>query len=257
MNIQYRYRYQYAVRSLLTLVSLSTELVFDLAPTHQLLIHLCNYLTLTICKLEQSHLKMQSSTFTFLLLSVLVSTLLVDTTVDAWSMPESVTRVSQLNTQSPESLNASRRQWFQQAIAATSALATVAAISPLPASAATSASSLKDELKTCQSKLLEIPALLEQQEWDKVRTILKTPPVNKLWNLGDSQNVILQLAKETGDVELFEVKDELALALQMTDQLTYDNVFVYFQPGNGKVKIKEPVELANKAIGIIQKVLDE
>jgi hypothetical protein len=98
---------------------------------------------------------------------------------------------------------------------------------------------------------------LEQQEWDKVRTILKTPPVNKLWNLGDSQNVILQLAKETGDVELFEVKDELSLALQMTDQLTYDNVFVYFQPGNGKVKIKEPVDLAKKAIGIVQQILDE
>ena len=33
----------------------------------------------------------------------------------------------------------------------------------------------------------------------------------------------------------------------------YDNVFVYFQPGNGKVKIKEPIDLAIKAM----KQLDE
>mmetsp|Transcript_24546 Transcript_24546/g.60194 ORF Transcript_24546/g.60194 Transcript_24546/m.60194 type:complete len:196 (+) Transcript_24546:150-737(+) len=195
---------------------------------------------------------MQSSSYTFLLLAVLAAAILLDTTVDAWSMPEPSIRTSQSNT---EKLTTSRRHWFQQAIAATSTLATVAAISPLPALAAES--SLKEELRSCQSKLVEIPSLLENQEWDKVRTILKTPPVNKLWNLGDSQNVILQLAKETGDVELFEVKDDLSIALQMTDQLTYDNVFVYFQPGNGKVKIKEPKDLANKAIGIIQQILDE
>ncbi|CAJ1953855.1 unnamed protein product [Cylindrotheca closterium] len=201
---------------------------------------------------------MQSSSYNIFLLAVLAAAYLGrdTTTVEAWSMPDPITRTSQQS--NTERLATSRRHWFQQAIAATSTLVTVAAISPLPASAATSVvASLKDELKTCQSKLVDIPALLEQQEWDKVRTILKTPPVNKLWNLGDSQNVILQLAKETGDVELFEVKDELSIALQMTDQLTYDNVFVYFQPGNGKVKIKEPVDLAKKAIGIVQQILDE
>jgi hypothetical protein len=30
-----------------------------------------------------------------------------------------------------------------------------------------------------------IPDLLEKQDWEAVRQILKTPPVNKLWNLGD------------------------------------------------------------------------
>ena len=46
-----------------------------------------------------------------------------------------------------------------------------------------------------------------------------------------SQNTLVQLAKETGDFELLELKDELAISLQMCDQLTYDNAFVYFQPG--------------------------
>jgi hypothetical protein len=92
---------------------------------------------------------------------------------------------------------------------------------------------------------------------DKVRTILKTPPVNKLWNLGDSQNTVLKLAKETGNVDLFEIKDDLAYNLQMCDQLTYDNVFVYFQPGNGKIKIKEPTDVINKAIKQLDDIIQE
>lgn len=126
---------------------------------------------------------------------------------------------------------------------------------PLSAWAATDLSTLKDELSLSKSKLQEIPDLLQAQEWDKVRNILKTPPVNKLWNLGDSQNTVLKLAKETGDVELFELKDELAYNLQMCDQLTYDNVFVYFQPGSGKIKIKEPVETAQKAVSYLDQII--
>jgi len=64
------------------------------------------------------------------------------------------------------------------------------------------------------------------------------------------------LAKETGEFELLELKDELAISLQMCDQLTYDNAFVYFQPGNGKVKIKEPKDLANKAMSQIQSAIE-
>lgn len=32
-------------------------------------------------------------------------------------------------------------------------------------------------------------------------------------------------------MELLELKDELAISLQMTDQYSYDNVFIYYQPG--------------------------
>jgi hypothetical protein len=71
-----------------------------------------------------------------------------------------------------------------------------------------------------------------------------------------SQNTILKLAKITDDPELFELKDDLALSLQMCDQLTYDNAFVYFQPGNGKVNIREPTGLAFKAMQQIQQAID-
>ncbi|GAX14902.1 hypothetical protein FisN_29Lh123 [Fistulifera solaris] len=128
---------------------------------------------------------------------------------------------------------------------------------PLAASAATTPPVLLlDELKECKIKLEPIPEMLEQMEWDKVRSILKVPPVNKLWNLGDSQNTVVQLAKQAGSIELLELKDDLALTLQLCDQYTYNNAFVYFQPGNGKYNIKEPQQLARKAMQQIQEIVD-
>lgn len=135
---------------------------------------------------------------------------------------------------------------LQTTIAAPVLVATTTIVNPALSNAASTADLVSD-LKSSKEKLTPIPDLLQQGEWDKVRTILKTPPVNNLWNLGESQNTLVKLAKETGEFELLELKDELAISLQMCDQLTYDNAFVYFQPGNGKVKIKEPTDLALKA----------
>ena len=42
------------------------------------------------------------------------------------------------------------------------------------------------------------------------------------------------------DPELIELSEDLSSALQLTDQYVYDNNFIYFQPGNGKLKYKEP-----------------
>ena len=67
---------------------------------------------------------------------------------------------------------------------------------------------------------------------------------------------MVKLAKESGEFELLELKDELSISLQMCDQLTYDNAFVYFQPGNGKVKIKEPKDLAYKAMSQIKNAIE-
>ena len=126
------------------------------------------------------------------------------------------------------------------------------------AAAAASASEAKAwiaELESARRKLDGVPGLLQAGEWDQVRTILKTPPVNFLWNMGDSKNPLSQLAKATDQFELIDLKEEISISLQMTDQYTYDNVFVYFQPGNGKVKIKEPMEMALKAMQQIDDAL--
>lgn len=149
----------------------------------------------------------------------------------------------------------SRRNFVQQSLTTAAATVGTLTVASFPVNAA-DISMLMQNLKDSKEKLAPIPDLLEAKEWDKVRSILKVPPVNKLWNLGDSQNTVLQLAKETGNVDLFEVKEDLAYNLQMCDQLTYDNAFVYFQPGNGKYKIKEPQELSRKAMAEIQQIMD-
>jgi len=66
----------------------------------------------------------------------------------------------------------------------------------------------------------------------------------------------MKLARDTGNVELFEMKDDLAYNLQMCDQLTYNNAFVYFQPGSGKLNIKEPQSLARRAMAQFQDIID-
>merc|ERR1711957_819621 len=98
----------------------------------------------------------------------------------------------------------------------------------LPSNAAESKEALISDLEVSRIKMQPIPELLKKEEWDSVRSILKTSPVNKLWNLGDAI-----LAQELGEVDLLELKDELPLTIQICDQLTYGNAFVYFQPGNG------------------------
>lgn len=74
-----------------------------------------------------------------------------------------------------------RRTFLSKAFIST---ATILGGSPVVATASTS-SDLVEELKVSVSKMESIPQLLDEGEWDKVRTILKTPPVNKLWNLGE------------------------------------------------------------------------
>lgn len=121
----------------------------------------------------------------------------------------------------------SRREFFS-----TVAIASAAIQSPLqPAHAADTKDSLISDLTASLKQIETIPSLIDAAEWDKVRTVLKTPPVAELWNLGESRNTLVKLAKETGEFDLMEMKDELAISLQMTDQYVYDNNFIYYQPG--------------------------
>jgi hypothetical protein len=73
----------------------------------------------------------------------------------------------------------STRRLFVQSAAITTAIAIAS-----PAQAA-STSALLEDLRVSKERMQAIPSLLEEKEWDKVRSILKLPPVNKLWNLGD------------------------------------------------------------------------
>jgi len=132
---------------------------------------------------------------------------------------------------------------------------TAAALVPLAAPAAARAAdeeALLAELRAVRTALEPLPALLDEEKWDAVRSVLKVPPVGNLWNLGESKNTLRKLAVLRDDVELFELADDVAGALQLADQFTYDNNFIYFQPGNGKVNIKGPKDqiiVASKKLG--------
>jgi len=65
------------------------------------------------------------------------------------------------------------------------ALVTSVCIQPTQNAFAVSTETLIEELEMSKVKLEPIQKLLDESEWDKVRQILKSPPVNKLWNLSD------------------------------------------------------------------------
>jgi hypothetical protein len=173
-------------------------------------------------------------------------------TVSSQQVSRSESTIRHCNPTSQQLPESSSRRTLLTTIATTS----LTTLLPLPPALATDNNDLLTDLSTSLDKLSTIPPLLEQAEWDKVRTILKTPPVNTLWNLGDSTNPLVKLAKSTSNMELLELKDDLSISLQMTDQYSYDNVFIYYQPGNGKVKVKEPMEMCKKAIGQLREAID-
>jgi hypothetical protein len=125
-----------------------------------------------------------------------------------------------------------------------------------PAYAEETVASMIEELESSKLKLKSVPGLIQAENWEGVRQILKSPPVNNLWNMGDAKNTLFKIAKATDEFGLVEIKDELSISLQICDQLVYDNVFVYYQPGNGKVKVKEPADLAVKAIAQLGEAIE-
>ena len=131
----------------------------------------------------------------------------------------------------------SRRQTLQRGSLAAAMPVLVPAVSlvPTPALAST---------KTDAEKVLEalqpLSGFVDDGKWDAGRTVLAQSPVVELWKTGNSKNWIRAAALSAGDPELIELSEDLSSALQLTDQYVYDNNFIYFQPGNGKVKTKEP-----------------
>ena len=80
-------------------------------------------------------------------------------------------------------------------------------------------------------------------------------PIAELWNLGASKNWLRAEALAAGDPELIELSEDLSSALQLTDQYVYDNNFIYFQPGNGKLKYKEPKDQVKVAQSKLKQII--
>mmetsp|Transcript_6827 Transcript_6827/g.21526 ORF Transcript_6827/g.21526 Transcript_6827/m.21526 type:complete len:166 (-) Transcript_6827:30-527(-) len=119
-------------------------------------------------------------------------------------------------------------------------LRSVAVGAPVLISPQLALASPKADAETVLQALEPLSGYVDEARWDAVRTVLKTSPVAELWNLGQGKNWIRKAALDAGDPELIELSEDLSSALQLTDQYVYDNNFIYFQPGNGKLKTKEP-----------------
>eukprot|EP00439_Symbiodinium_sp_Y106_P080458 s660_g19.t1 len=100
-----------------------------------------------------------------------------------------------------------------------------------------------------------LPKMLKDQKWDNVRSVLKTPPVSYLWNLGLEKNTLKKLGDSLGEIQVLELMDEIASDLQVADEISYSNNYVYGQPGEGKVKIQEPIEYMKMAMSKLDEVL--
>lgn len=121
------------------------------------------------------------SSFTTALIGLLIATFLDTLKVSAWSIAGGGVTTTTGMTPSMST----RRLFVKSAAISISSAAAGAIVQPAQASAVSNKADLIEDLRVSKEKLQAIPALLEEKEWDKVRSILKLPPVNKLWNLGD------------------------------------------------------------------------
>lgn len=102
--------------------------------------------------------------------------------IDAFTMQQSTTRITSTSTTTSlyeTPISSTDRRLFVSILVGTSIAITS---SPLPAFASekdTLITNLSDSLTAIKA----IPSLVDSAEWDKIRTVLKTPPVNELWNL--------------------------------------------------------------------------
>ena len=133
---------------------------------------------------------------------------------------------------------------------------------------------LKDLIAAKQT-LAALPKLVGDQQWDPVRSELRTPAVNALWNTADKANTLLKLARSRGDPDIFDAAEEVSRSLRDVDGIVYSNGFSMEGKmagaglrgdgsgvggkaqgaGGGKYRIKEPQALLISVVASIDGVL--
>lgn len=99
-----------------------------------------------------------------------------------------------------------------------------------PCFAASSSSPLA-ELGEARKQLEMVPNLIQTEEWDKVRSILITPPLSDLWTARSGSKRTNAFWEEYAEVvaddefAVLELKDELQSHLRYLDMAVYNNVF--------------------------------
>jgi hypothetical protein len=87
------------------------------------------------------------------------------------------------------------------------------------------------ELGEARKQLEMVPNLIQSEEWDKVRSILITPPLSDLWTARSGSKRTNAFWEEYAEVvaddefAVLELKDELQSHLRYLDMAVYNNVF--------------------------------
>mmetsp|Transcript_27748 Transcript_27748/g.50702 ORF Transcript_27748/g.50702 Transcript_27748/m.50702 type:complete len:188 (+) Transcript_27748:59-622(+) len=117
------------------------------------------------------------------------------------------------------------------------------------------ASELLDMVKVQRRMLGPLPKQVDAEEFDAVRYVLKTPPVQYIWDCAYQRNTVRRLGEVLGDEEIMTTMDDVATALQNAEQYLYSNDYVYTQPGDGKFHLIEPKLYLNMAMDSLDGVI--
>ena len=104
-------------------------------------------------------------------------------------------------------------------------------LAPKPAGAAESLADLKATVQKARAQLDPVPAIIEKQQWDKVRAILITPPLSDFWTTTKKgSNILMNVASAVGDAggdefNILELREETQSHLRYLDMAVYNNVF--------------------------------
>lgn len=120
----------------------------------------------------------------------------------------------------------SRRNFGQRiAVAASGAV-----LLPNQAQAA-SLSELQGIAQKARNQLDPVPTIIQNEEWDKVRAILITPPISDFWTASKRPvNIMTEIADAVSDaggdeLNILELREELQSHLRYLDMAVYNNVF--------------------------------
>jgi len=84
------------------------------------------------------------------------------------------------------------------------------------------------QIEEARSQLEPIPALIKQEKWDTVRSILVTPPLSECWSKTGKllKNYALAIGEaDMDELAALELKEDAEYHLRFLDMAAYNNVF--------------------------------
>lgn len=124
-----------------------------------------------------------------------------------------------------ESLRRNDRRSFMKSVS--SLVLAIPAISELhiEGAAASEDEDLLLQIKEARGQLDQVPELIKQEQWDKIRAILIKPPISSCWTSRGKNKLLEDFADQLDDIEALELKEQVISHLRYLDMAAYNNVF--------------------------------